>query len=121
MLNFEMFDKDIQPTESELTSFVGTETFTHLCNHLCDSYKVKPKLAYSSCSMDKNVWRGWNIKFQKSGKSLCTIYPQRGYFLVLVPGKSFEVRSDETVGEVKMAVEIRNDEISAKKSVKQRT
>ena len=115
MLNFEKFDKETQPTESELKNFVGTEFFTDLHNHLCDSYKVKPKIAYSNCAMDNNVWRGWNIKYQKSGKSLCTIYPQQGYFLVLVPGKSFEVRNDETVSEVKLAVEIRKDEISAKK------
>ena len=115
MLNFEMFDKEIQPNESELNVFVGTEFFTDLYNHLCDSYKIKPRISYSNCAMDKNVWRGWNIKFQKSGKSLCTIYPQQGYFLVLVPGKSFEVRNDETLIEVKLAVEIRKDEISAKK------
>ena len=114
MLNFEMFDKGTQPTESELRDFVGAEIFTDLHNHLCDSYNVKPKIAYSNCAMDNNVWRGWNIKYQKSGKSLCTIYPQQGYFLVLVPGKSFEVRSNETLGEVKLAVEIRKGEISAK-------
>ena len=115
MLNFEMFDKEKQPTESELEDFVGTMLFTDLNNHLCNSYKVKPKIAYSNCAMDNNIWRGWNIKYQKSGKSLCTIYPQQGYFLVLVPGKSFEVRNNDILDEVKLAVEIRKDELSAKK------
>jgi hypothetical protein len=119
MLNFEMFDKETQPTESELTSFVGTEHFIDLHNYLCDSYKTKPKIAYSGCAMDNNIWRGWNIKYQKSGKSLCTIYPQQGYFLALVPGNSFEVRNDEAVIDVKLAVEIRNDEIKAKAKKKQ--
>ena len=114
MLNFEIFDKEVQPTESELRGFVGTELFMDLHNHLCDSYKVKPKLSYSSCSMDNNIWRGWNIKYQKNGNSFCTIYPQQGYFLVLVPGKFFEVRNDDNVDEVKLAVEIRKEEISAK-------
>ena len=118
MLNFEMFDKERQPTELELRDFVGTEFFMDLHNYLCDSYKVKPKLSYSNCSMDKNIWRGWNIKYQKSSKSLCTIYPQHGYFLVLVPGTSFEVRNADTVVEVKLAVANRNDEISVKKKVK---
>ena len=115
MLNFEKFDKEKQPTESELMSFVGTEHFTNLHNYLCDSYNVKPKLAYSGCSMDNNIWRGWNIKYQKSGKSLCTIYPQQGYFLALVPDNSFEVRNDETFGEVILAIKFRKDEISTKK------
>ena len=35
--------------------------------------------------------------------------------MVLVPGKPFEVRNEDTVGEVKLAVEIRKNEISAKK------
>ena len=110
-----MFNKDIQPTESEIEDFVGTEHFTDLHNYVCDKYKVKPKMAYSNCAMDNNVWRGWNIKYQKSGKSLCTIYPQQGYLLVLVPGKSFEVKTEETVGEVKLAIEIRKEEINTKK------
>jgi hypothetical protein len=115
MLNYEVFNKETQPTESEIRDFIGTELFTDLDNHLRDSYQVKPKVAYSNCAMDKNVWRGWNIKYQKSGKSLCTIYPQQGYFLVLVPGKSFEVRNENTVSEVKLAVEIRKEEISVRK------
>ena len=118
MLNYEIFNKENQPTEAEIKDFVGTETFTLLSdldNHLRESYKIKHKLAYSSCSMDNNIWRGWNIKYQKNSKSLCTIYPQQGYFLVLVPSKSFEVRNENTVNEVKLAVEIRKDEIRAKK------
>jgi len=118
MLNYEVFNKENQPTEDEIKDFVGTKIFplfADLDNHLCESYKIKPKLAYSSCAMDNNIWRGWNIKYQKSGKSLCTIYPQQGYFLVLVPGKPFEVRSEDTVSEVKLAVEVRKDEINTKK------
>ena len=115
MLNYEVFNKENQPTDAEIKSFVGTELFSDLDNYLRESYKVKPKLAYSGCAMDNNIWRGWNIKYQKSGKSLCTIYPQQGYFLALVPGKPFEVRNDDTLGEVKLAVMFRNDEICAKK------
>ena len=38
------------------------------------------KIEFSRCSLE----RGWNVKFKKSGKSLCTIYPREGYFTVLV-------------------------------------
>lgn len=27
---------------------------------------------------------GWNLKYQKSGKSLCTLYPMEGFFIALV-------------------------------------
>ena len=115
MLNYEVFSKENQPTETELKDFIGKEFFSDLDNHLRERYKVKPKVAYSSCAMDDNIWRGWNIKYKKSGKSLCTIYPQQGYFLVLIPGKYFEVRSEDTVVEVKLAVELRFEEIKTKK------
>ncbi len=28
--------------------------------------------------------RGWNVKFKKAGKALCTIYPRESYFTVMV-------------------------------------
>jgi len=58
MLNYEVFSKETQPTESEIKDFVGTELFTDLDNHLRENYKIKPKLAYSGCAMDNNIWRG---------------------------------------------------------------
>lgn len=47
---------------------------------LQNTYKVKPKMSYSKCSMQK----GWNVKYQKSGKSLCTLYPEKESFIVLI-------------------------------------
>ena len=118
MLNYEVFKKEDQPTEVEIKDFIGSEIsllFSDLDDLLRERYKVKPKYAYSSCAMDNNIWRGWNIKYQKSGKSLCTIYPQQGYFLVLIPGRFFEVRNADTVDEVKLAIEFRKEEMSAKR------
>ena len=37
-------------------------------------------MSYSKCAAQP----GWNIKYQKSGKSLCTLYPMEGYFIGLV-------------------------------------
>ena len=28
--------------------------------------------------------RGWNLKYQKGGKSLCTLYPMENYFIALI-------------------------------------
>ena len=118
MLNFEVLTKEKQPSEADINDFVGPEIsalLSDLDNYLRERHKVNPKFAYSSCAMDNNIWRGWNIKYKKSGKSLCTIYPQQGYFLVLIPGRHFDVRNKDTVGEVKLAVEMRIEEISTKK------
>ena len=118
MLNYEVFDKENQPTDAEIRSFLESEAaalFAELDLHVRENYKINPKFSYSSCAMDQNIWRGWNIKYQRSGKSLCTVYPQQGYFLVLVPGESFEVRQEDTIAEVIFAIKARYDEITSKK------
>jgi hypothetical protein len=118
MLNYEVFKKDSEPTDAEIRDFVGSDLLTDLDHHLRTHYKIKPKLAYSNCAMDNNLWRGWNIKYQKSGKSYCAIYPQQGYFLVLIPGSWFEVNNLAILDEVKRAIEMRKAEIEAKKKLK---
>lgn len=39
-----------------------------------------PKMDYSKCSMQK----GWNVKYKKGGRSIYTLYPMNGYFIVLI-------------------------------------
>jgi len=79
----EMFTKENQPSESQIREFVGTPLWEDLDTHLRQEYKVKPKIAHSSCAMDGGMWKGWNVKYQKSGKSLCTLYPKQGHILAL--------------------------------------
>ncbi len=43
-------------------------------------YGVSPKVTYSKCTAQQ----GWNVKYQKSGKSICTLYPEKESFIVLV-------------------------------------
>ena len=80
----ELFDREHEPTEVQIKEYINTPLFGELDEHLRQIYKVKPKLAYSSCGMDAGAWKGWNIKYQKSGKSLCTLYPKQGYPLLLI-------------------------------------
>ena len=80
----ELFDHEHEPSEVQIREFVGTPLFDELDGHLKETYKVKPKLSYSKCGMDGGAWKGWNIKYQKSGKSLCTLYPKQGYLLLLI-------------------------------------
>jgi len=114
-LNFQIFSKENQPTEAEIRDFVGLDFFVDLDSHLRESYKIKPKFSYSNCAMDKNIWRGWNMKYIKSGKTLCTIYPQQERFMVLVPGKGFEVKTKDDIGDILLALETRAWEIGLKK------
>ena len=81
---YELYGKEHEPSEEQIKEYVNTPLFSDLDEYLRQTYKVKPKIAYSSCNMDGGMWKGWNIKYQKSGKSLCTLYPKQGYLLLLI-------------------------------------
>ncbi len=68
------------PDLEAVSSLVKNQTFDHFCERIMTVYKVKPLFEFSRCSFAY----GWNLKFKKSGKGLCTIYPKEGYFTVLV-------------------------------------
>ena len=81
----ERFSSENKPSENQIKEFVDSPLWDDLDDFLKQTYNVKPKVAYSKCSMDNGMWKGWNVKYQKSGKSLCTLYPKQGYILSLVP------------------------------------
>ncbi|RDU24959.1 DUF3788 domain-containing protein [Anaerosacchariphilus polymeriproducens] len=75
-----MYHKNNPPTLKDIDDYVNSELWGKLNSNLQNTYCVQPKLSYSQCSMQP----GWNIKYQKSGKSLCTLYPMEGFFIALV-------------------------------------
>ena len=54
----ELFDREHEPTEIQIKEFVNTPLFSDLDEHLRQTYKVKPKVEYSSCVMDGGMWKG---------------------------------------------------------------
>ena len=80
----DLWDKEHQPSHDHIQEFVATPLWAELAGYLQQTYNVKPKLSYSACSMDKGSWKGWNVKYQKNGKALSTLYPKQGYFVVLI-------------------------------------
>lgn len=81
-----------EPTFEEISNSIagpGAELWRELNTFIQQEWKASPKIAFSRCSGKP----GWNVKYQKSGKSLCTLYPEdRGFIalvvitLALVPG-----------------------------------
>lgn len=78
----ELFTNDQTPTYEEIKKFIGegAPLWIDLLSYIEKAYNAKPKMAYSKCAAQP----GWNVKYQKSGKSLCTLYPIEGYFIALV-------------------------------------
>lgn len=73
-------DKNYCPAIHEIGEYVRNSVFMQLCSEIRDTYQCNEKIEYSSCSWE----RGWNIKFKKAGKTLCTIYPREYYFTVMI-------------------------------------
>lgn len=87
----ELYNQNNQPTMQNINDFVNCELWDELCSFLENTYTVLPKLEYSKCSMQK----GWNVKYKKGSKSLCTLYPMDGYFIVLIViGKKEQIESE---------------------------
>lgn len=86
-----LYGPDAQPDFESISSYVKNDLWQEFNSALQNTYHVLPKLAYSKCSMQP----GWNVKYQKSGKSLCTLYPMDGYFIALVVIGNKEVNEAE--------------------------
>lgn len=69
-----------KPSMAVISAYVNSPLFECLCKHLETEYQSKPILDYSRCSMQY----GWNVKYKKAGRTLCTLYPMEGYFIALI-------------------------------------
>ncbi len=73
-------DKQYCPDLEEIEDYVQNSVFHTFCEEIKDTYKCNEMIEFSACSMEP----GWNVKFKKAGRSLCTIYPRELYFTVMV-------------------------------------
>ena len=73
-------DKNHPPILEEIGEYIRNPLFHEFCLELRETFQCREKIEFSSCSMAP----GWNVKFKKSGKSLCTIYPKESYFTTLI-------------------------------------
>lgn len=78
----ELYRNDKMPSFEEIEQYIGQAAplWLELRSYIEKAYQVKPQMTYSKCAAQP----GWNVKYHKSGKSLCTLYPMEGYFIALV-------------------------------------
>lgn len=76
----ETYNREDKPEMEAIGRYVDSPLWQELCSFLEETYAVKPSIEYSVCSGAP----GWNVKYKKSGKALCTMYPNQGYFTCLV-------------------------------------
>lgn len=76
---WDKMDKAQAPTIEIITAYVDHPLWDDLCDHVQLQYGAKPTFEYSRCSVP-----GWNVKYRRSGRALCTLYPMQGWFVALV-------------------------------------
>lgn len=69
-----------EPSMNIVGAYVSSPLWEQLCRHIEEQYQVKPILEFSRCSLQQ----GWNVKYKKAGRALCTLYPMEGYYFAMV-------------------------------------
>lgn len=87
----ELYGRVYQPAYENFSEYVNSDLWLELNSYIQETYHILPQIEYSGCSMQK----GWNIKYRKGGKSLCTLYPMQGYFIVLAVIGECEINEAE--------------------------
>ncbi len=76
-----MMDKAREPTEEEMMSFVGERAkaaWMELRQFIEDNYDFVSETVFYGAKY------GWTVRYRRSGKTLCSLFPEKGGFTVLV-------------------------------------
>ena len=90
-----MLDGEHQPTEADILKTVGKKkVWLGLKQYLEQNYDFVPELVFYGAKY------GWTIRYRKSGKTLCSLFPEKGAFTVLlVLGKQEAQKALSMLGE----------------------
>jgi len=78
-----ILNNEHEPTMNEINLYFEERTrkkWLEMIGFIEHNYKTKQQINYSACSGKP----GWNVKYKKSGKALCTLYPEKDLFTVLI-------------------------------------
>ena len=73
----------VTPTFDDITTAINPPMqglWLDLTGFIQETFRAAPKITYSICAGKP----GWNVKYQKSGKSICTLYPEKNCLIALV-------------------------------------
>ena len=94
---YELYSETKEPTFKDISKYVNSKLWEDFNEFIIKTYNISPTLSYSKCAMDKGFFRGWNMKYKKSGKTLGTYYPKEGYFVALVTVGQKELHETELI------------------------
>ncbi len=76
----EQYTQADKPALIQIEEYIGSPLWRALCTFVETNYDIQPNVEYSLCSGAP----GWNVKYKKGGRALCTLYPREGFFTCLV-------------------------------------
>ena len=85
------YPKSQQPSLGEISSYIDSPLWGSFCAWAETAYGIAPKVEHSTCSGAP----GWNVKYKKGGRALCTLYPDEGAFTAMVTIGSKEASEAE--------------------------
>ena len=97
-----MLDKEHEPSEKDIFGYLGNnakEAWADIISFLKTNYDFLPELDFGGAKY------GWSIRYRRSGKSLCTLYPEKGSFTILIVlGKKEVIEFKEKISDFSEAV-----------------
>jgi len=75
-----MLDKNQEPSEGEILVHLGNSSslWFDIRSYLDQTYDFVPELVFYGKKY------GWTIRYRKSGKTLCSLFPEKDSFTILV-------------------------------------
>ncbi len=88
-----MNDKMKTPTDDEIENNIGEKSvlWSELHKYLDEYYDFTPELVYYGKKY------GWTLRYRKSGKTLCSLFPEKDAFTVLIVLGKKEVEKTYTI------------------------
>lgn len=77
---FNREDYRIVPNGRILSDYINNSLYDEFIQYMEETHQTKVCFEFSKCSFEY----GWNVKFKKGSKNLCTLYPRENYFTVLL-------------------------------------
>jgi hypothetical protein len=72
----EAYPRDHMPTLDEIDRYISSPLWTALRGFIEGDFQSRPSVQHSVCAGAP----GWNVKYKKGGRALCTLYPGEGFF-----------------------------------------
>lgn len=89
-----MYEKEKLPSDEDMRIFIGSKfvkEWSELKEFLENNYDIVPETVFYGKKY------GWTVRYRKSGKTLCSLFPEAGSFTILIVLGSNEVGKVEEI------------------------